>query len=275
MRMRERHYRRIRRVAEGVSEFCRSLTYRAHGRHFPPVLVNALPKSGSTYISRTLARTLEVDQRTIAMHGFRSLGSLDMNELERVSRGNCVLHQHLPAEPHVVAALAAKCPKMVLNLRDPRAALVSWGHFVREFHEQHSYLLALQAAEQLLPDRFFEWSHTDQLTWHVDHYFASMISWIEGWLRVADAGPSEITPGILVTEYAELTGDPEGLFRRILDFYGIAIEPEWLSIRRPKPGSWKFRAGTTKDWRVEYTPEAMARATAMVPEAWRRRFGWE
>jgi len=273
MRLPERRYREIREVLEWVREVSFRFTYTARGRLFPPILINALPKSGSTYISRSLGRSLQVGQRTVAMHGFGSLGTLDIAELERAAKGNCVLHQHLPAEPHIVAALAAKCPKIVLNLRDPRAALVSWSYFVREFHEQYSYLLALQAVEQPLPERFFERSHEEQLSWHVEHYFSSMISWIARWLQVIDEVPKNGL-NILVTDYAELVADAEALLRRILDFYEIAVEPEWLSIRRPKPGSWKFRAGATKDWHVEYTPEALARATAMVPEAWRSRFGW-
>lgn len=274
MRISERQYKKIRRTADRISDYCFKLAYPARGSHFPPILINALPKSGSTYISRSLGRALQVGPLSIANHGLVSTGIVNVDVLERVAAGNCVLHQHLPAEPHIVLALAAKCPRMVLNLRDPRAALVSWSYFVREFNEQHSYIFALQAVEQSLPERFFEWPDKEQLSWHVDHSLPAMIAWITRWLEVVDAGPQGSGLTILVTEYTELVEKPEVLFRRILDFFGVDIEPGWLSIRQPKPGSWKFRAGTTKDWRADYAPADLARATEMLPQGWGDRFGW-
>jgi hypothetical protein len=80
---------------------------------------------------------------------------------------------------------------------------------------------------------------------------------------------------ILVTDFALLAQDSLQLMRTILDFYGITAEPGWLKTRKPKPGRWKYRVGTSKDWRTEYTDTLFDRATELVPPAMRERFGWQ
>jgi hypothetical protein len=270
--MRESQYRAARRLAERVTEFCYRRTYHGRGRHYPPIVVNALPKSGSTYITRTLQQTLKVGPRRFALHGFHSAGTVDVNSLDRVAEGNCVCHQHLPPEPHIVAALKAKLGRMVLNIRDPRAALVSWTHFVNEFHAEHSYLQALQEAETVLPESYFQLPIAEQLSWQIDHRLPHMIDWIAKWLEIADRQDPDFP--ILVTDYAEMVRDTRAFVQRILDFYGVAIEADWLAVRKPKPGQWKFRVGTGKDWRTDFTPAALERATAALPADWMSRFGW-
>ncbi len=270
--MRESQYRSVRRLAKQVTEFCYRRTYQGRGRRYPAIVVNALPKSGSTYITRTLQQTLKVGPRRFALHGFHSAGTVDVELLDQVAEGNCVCHQHLPPEPHVVAALETKLGRMVLNLRDPRAALVSWTHFVNEFHNEHSYLQALQEAETFLPESYFALPIADQLAWQIDHRYPQTIAWMTNWLEVADRPGGKLS--VLVTDYADMVSDTRAFMQRILDFYGIAAEPDWLKVRQPKAGQWKFRVGTAKDWRADFAAETLEKATAMLPPAWVERFGW-
>ncbi len=269
--MRARHLKAIRRLTARVNQYCFDLTYNGRGRRFPSILVNALPKSGSTYITRTLRRAMRLGPIDLGAYGVHSI-TLNLAALERFSRGNLVSHQHLPAEPHIVAGLAMRAPKMVLNLRDPRAALVSWTHFINEFKTEHSLLQARLSVEQPVDPAYFDWPFADQLAWQVDNYLPRTVGWIADWLDVADDPRSVLD--ILVTEYAELVEDASKLVRRILDFYAIEADPAWLQLRKPKPGRWKFRVGATRDWREDYSPAVLDRATAAIPERWRDRFRW-
>lgn len=273
MKMRETQLKSIRRGADKLLGFCEGLTYPARGRKFPSILVNALPKSGSTFIAKTLRRTLQVRPIGFALHGFQSTGTVNVRQLKLVADGNAVCHQHLPAEPHIVAALGDALGRMVVNIRDPRAALVSWTYFVNEFHREHSYMRALQEAEQVLPQSYFDLPIAEQLAWQTDRRLPYIVEWIGKWLQVADQTDSQLA--VLVTDYGQMVHDTRAFIERILSFYNIAIEPQWLVVRQPKAGQWKFRVGTAKDWRADFAPATLERATAMVPQEWMQRFGWD
>jgi hypothetical protein len=272
MKMRETQLKAIKRGADKIVGFCEGLTYPARGRQFPAIVINALPKSGSTFIAKTLRQALQVRPLHFAVPGLHSRGTVDMRALGIVARGNAICHQHLPPERHIISALSGTLGRIVLNLRDPRAALVSWTHFVNEFNRDYSYLLALQVAEQDLPESYFSQPLADQLAWQADNRLPEMIEWIRLWIEAADAQYAGLS--ILLTDYQEMVGDTRKFFERILQFYGIAIEPEWLKIRQPKAGQWKFRVGTGKDWRTDFAPETLERVSAMVPQDWMSRFGW-
>lgn len=268
MRMSKSHFRAVKRGAEKVVSICEGWTYPARGRQFPAMLINALPKSGSTFIAKTLRQTLECRRADIATKFGANMRVLSVVAV----RGNTVCHQHFPGEPHIIAALGATIGRMVLNLRDPRAALVSWTHSVNGLNREHSYLRALQMA-RVIPPGYFEMSIQDQVAWQVDNRLPFSVEWIRRWLEAVDQPTPELA--ILLTDYRDMIADTRAFMERILEFYGIAIEPEWLTVRKPQPGQWKFRAGTTKDWRADYSPAALDRATSMMPESWGARFGWQ
>lgn len=272
MKLGKRHYLAIRGTLNWVDSRCSQLTYTARGRHFPPIIINALPKSGSTFIAKSLRRVLEVRSRSIALPGMRSGATLDLTALQDVAQGNCVCQQHFAADPHVLAAFADKSLKVVVNIRDPREALVSWTHFLNEFNSRHSRLHAVQAMETVVDPEYFRRSIPDQLVWQVKNYLPHTIDWISRWVATTDMRQAEGT--MLLTEYSELARDASAFLAKILGFYGIEADPEWLKLPATKPGRWKFRAGNTKDWRSEYRPDSLAEATAALPVALRERFNW-
>lgn len=270
--LRPRQFKRIDAALSGLRARCYRLAYHGHGRTFPSILINALPQSGSTFIAKSLRRALGAGPQPLMMHGFVSSGAIDPHALEMFAAGNRVSQQHLPAEPHIVAALAMVAPRMVLNLRDPRAALVSRTHFIIRQKRENSPLQVLQAMENSFPADYFERPFADQLAWQAENHLPRVIRWIERWLAIeADSGNGL---DVLVTEYGELVRDTEALLRKILDFYGIA-EPGRAMATAPKPGRWKFRAGSTEDWRAQYRPETLAAATGLIPADWITRFDWK
>jgi hypothetical protein len=80
---------------------------------------------------------------------------------------------------------------------------------------------------------------------------------------------------ILITTYPELAADSAALLERILKFYQIDFQPDWISRRAPEVGKWNYRAGEKADWREAYTPALLDRATSLISARERDRFDWK
>ncbi|HVT51376.1 MAG TPA: sulfotransferase domain-containing protein [Dongiaceae bacterium] len=270
-RFRPRHQRAIEDKAKEFLAFCHRKAFPARQRRFPPILINTLPKSGSKYILRSLSRTLQVDDIRIQGAGLTRAGIAEPN-FKRFIQGNHVCQEHLPAEPHIVAALETAVPRVVLHLRDPRAALVSWVHHVNTIYKKGHYVAILQGVETRMPEKYFEWGIPDQLAWQTDHFLPTTVNWISRWMDVIEEKSSSLE--IMITTYPELAADSVALLARILKFYQIDFEPDWISRRAPEVGKWNYRAGQKADWRDAYTPVLLDRATALIAERERNRFDW-
>jgi hypothetical protein len=269
VRIKRRHYRLIERGAQRVLDFAHRYTYPARGRRFPPLLINTLPKSGSVFLLRNLEQILEVDSIRIKWGGLTKASVAD-RALEKLAFGNRICQEHLPAHDHILAALELKVPRLVLHLRDPRQALVSWTHHINRAHEIGLHVSTFHGVEGRLPAGYFDQPIGDQLAWQVENVLPTSCKWISDWLDVVEK-PGELS--ILVTTFDELAADGRKILERILDFYEIDYDPQWIKVAPPVPGKRHYRTGGA-DWRSTYTPELLERATAMVSERERERFGW-
>jgi hypothetical protein len=271
LRFRPRHQRVVEKFARNVLARSHALAFPAHHQQFPPILLNTLPKSGSKYILRSLQRILQIDDIRILGGGLTRAGLHEPSFL-RFIKGNLICQEHLPAEPHIVASLEMRAPRMVLHVRDPRAALVSWVHHVNTINSKGHIVAILQGVECRLPDDYFNRSVVDQLAWQVDHFLPTTSNWISRWMDIAHSGSSGLQ--IMVTNYTDLASDGRALLSRILDFYQIKYQPDWIKLPKPETGKWNYRAGKTVDWRDAYPPALLERATSMIAERERNHFGW-
>lgn len=268
-RIKPRHYRMIERGAQRVLDFAHRHAYPARGRNFPPILINTLPKSGSVFLRRHLGQILQVDGIRIKWGGLTKPTIADP-KVETLSKGNLICQEHLPPEEHILASLEEKVPRFVLHVRDPRQALVSWTHHINHIHSIGLHVATFQGVEGRLPPGYFDRTVGEQLAWQVENYLPRSSKWISDWLSIVDK-PGGLS--ILVTTFDELAADGRKILERILDFYRIDYDPKWIKVDPPVPGKKHYRVGGA-DWRSAYTPDLLDRATAMISERERQRFGW-
>jgi hypothetical protein len=172
--------------------------------------------------------------------------------------------------------------KVVLHVRDPRAAIVSWTHHMERIMESRGLKGVELSCEMPMPDAYADWGFDERLRWQVDNKMPGFVRWIEDWLHLADTS-RDIQ--FLVTDYSDLNKDARGLVKRILDFYDINYDNAWVSMPvvrvgknnvftlpdRPLPAG---QAAMPK-WAAAMSAETLQAANAMVPAPLIGRFGWD
>ena len=237
----------------------------------PPMLLVALPRSGSVFLYHALTFGLNKHGTgQISAGAFPHIAAC-YESLAILKRLNSTAHTHLaPSRANLVElGPRLKLEHLHVHLRDPRQAMVSWFHFMPGAvqHEDPA-----QALHYNVPSDYFEWSTERQIDWQIDNWLRWEIEWIDGWLRASDE--PWFKTKILYTTFEDMVREPKTFFARILEFYGIDQELFDAPQKPRAPGDRNFRKGALDEWRDLLTPAQIERASAMIPERLFDRFGW-
>lgn len=239
-------------------------------RILPGILFNTMPKSGSVYIARTLAGSLDIEYREIKVaHGFFPRYFVMPNALERVARGNVIRQEHLDASPVNIKHLARFIDRLVVQVRDPRQATLSWLHHTNRILKEHPD--GTNYTSHTEPDGYTKWPLDRQLDWHIDTQLRSLVEWLEEWTAYAN-GDGELK--VLFTRYEDLITDEAGLFEQILEFFEIP-RTAFNFTPAEKTIDNNFRKGKADEWLGVYTDKQKKRSEKMIGPDLLKRFGWE
>lgn len=240
------------------------------------IFVASLPRSGSGYMKNSLIKGLGLSDNAeeaipITKWWFPDIViSAPEFALSTQLMPEGVIVDHPPASPANLTALNICLDRLIVNVRDPRQALLSWVHYMNYFRYTNNIEGLL---ESQIPKDYFLLSQTEQIGWQIDNFYLPVaIKWIEGWL---DAQENPLFyPKILIATHENLVADPIGYFESILEFYEIEktrfIFPEKPEFRQKT----HIRKGRVDEWKEVFTSEQAERASAMIPERLFRKFGW-
>jgi hypothetical protein len=233
----------------------------------PSLLLNTMPKSGSVFLMHTLSETLGCGRLHLG-NMYSLIDQISLEKMQAFAKGGWVAQDHLAPSLENLQILKHFGCAMVLHVRDPRQAMVSWTHHLDRIYRKHGEEPLLLVAP-CPPSGYFAWNFTDKVDWQIDHYLPQAIDWLVRWLAVHDNG--EIP--VLLTDYGELSGDADRLCRRICGFYGIAVDGlRFVDI--PKTIDNHFRLADDEEWLRVLDPAQIARVNALVPAELAARFGW-
>lgn len=184
---------------------------------------------------------------------------------------DAIVGGHVMASEANLMSLNLSLDKLIVNVRDPRQALLSYVHYMQDHFRNTNNIVGVLQAQ--IPEDYFLFSLTDKINWQIENfYLPTAIKWIEGWLD-AEENP-DFHPEIIFTTQENLVADPKGYFEKILDFYKI----DKGRFKFPQPPSFKqktpMRKGGVNEWQEVFTPEQIEKATSMIPERFFQRFGW-
>jgi len=233
----------------------------------PGILLNTLPKSGSFYILEAIYKGLNINWMPISAES----EVIKRDDIAILASGMNASQEHLHATSRNLCLISEFLDKLVVHVRDPRQATLSWVHHLikttREIKDVISLLPAIPAAKN-----YFSLSLTEQISWQIESgYLPIAINFIEGWLN-AEADPL-FYPDILFTKYEDLATDPQAFFESILKFYNIEKFP-FTFPEPPQQGKLHYRKGRADEWREVFTAEQVEKASSMIPQRLFDKFGW-
>lgn len=227
------------------------------------IVLSTMPKSGSEYVWSALTTGLNLKPARIS--SAEALEVIDKERLEQVSRGGFISHGHMHCTPENSVLLSTYADRVVVHVRDPRQALISWVHY-----QDHQDVTSLPSGKQW--GKTTEWRLRAQMDHFIDRFYADQLKFLRSWM---DAERDDaFAPRILFARQEDLREDPDGYFRRILDFFEIG--PELFRFPEPpKKGERHYRRGDTDEWRTVLQPVDIARMQEMLPDDMLDKFGWQ
>ncbi len=237
----------------------------------PPIVLNTMPKSGSVYILGTLASSLSIERYNKPIcHGFFPEYFMIPAALHRLSLGNVARQEHFNASPLNIDICSNYFRRMVLHVRDPRQATLSWTHHVNRHLTRYPEQPYVHGSQYDPPTGFLHWSLEQQISWHIERFFVGSVKWLQEWLGYQrNEGPV----AVLVTTHDELVADERAFFARIVDFFDIPNSRFHWSPEDKKIEN-HFRSGNPNEWTTVFTEAQKKRCLELLDRALLERFGW-
>lgn len=168
---------------------------------------------------------------------------------------------HMQASYHNMHVLEASgYDRIIVLLRDPRDALVSWVHHLknlgpsaRNYHSKIYYI----------PEDYWDWSLADQFQYQIRSFLPTIINWVEGWLAYY-ANP-ERKIDILFVLYDELKRHPMNYIKKMMAFNQIE-NVDYMQMPEVTQGKLHFRRGEHDQWREEFTREDQQLAANLMQD---------
>jgi len=249
----------------------------------PGVMVNSMPKSGTMSIWGALHSGLRV-QRVFISNNVKSFKYeiVDPERAKRFVNGSCAAQGHIAATNlNLYLMKKAGIGRMVIHVRDPRQAMLSWVHFIDRLYKTNAMLVLdyplcenyflLTHEEQIHCHQYFKKDLKEKIDIHIDHYLPLLIEWLIGWMDQEEHPKCDIK--LKFTRFEEFKLEPEKFYADILSFYDIDMAKFEMPNLKLQ-GKSHFRKGLTEEFRDVFTPEQMEKANAKIPDRIFNKFDW-
>jgi len=204
-------------------------------------------------------------------HGF-PYGSIDGDGLKRFAKG-CAIDQghYMPSSKNLFLLKREGINKVVVHVRDPRQALLSWVHYVDKLHKNNIVYTELDIE---LPLDYFDKTLEEKIDVMIECWYPHLIGFIDGWLRYQREGVSRWDVEVLITEFKKMKNTPELLFDDIFKFYGIDQSTFPSDVMHHKGTHSHFRKGELDEWNSVFTAEQIRRTSESMTDEMYDEFGW-
>lgn len=233
----------------------------------PGIFLNSLPKSGTVFIQNALCKGLGKPVHKIPSGGYFPDVTIAENCIKLLNEWRSVYTIHCPASWQNRITLSPELEKMIVLVRDPRQALLSWANFLPKIMKSDDNI----HRHFDTPLEFATWNITHRVDWLIDNYLPTQLSWIDGWLDAAE--DSEFTTEILFLTHEELVCDSDAFFCKILAFY--EIDKRLFDFpSAPKEGDLNFRQGNPDEWLDVFSDSQIRAAASKINPTVAEKFGW-
>jgi hypothetical protein len=234
------------------------------------MLITTMPKSGTYYISKLLTAGLFVDSRIVS-HQYFPDDVIRQPELRAFADGNTVSQDHFGASRINLVHIAKHVDRMIVHVRDPRQAMLSYVHFLDTPQFRRTEDETLLFIYPPLRDDFYALDLEARIDWAIEHWLPLLVEWTQQWVTAADTVDR---PLIKFTRYEDLLRDRDRFVAELLEFFRIPAA-RYFPPRIDPGEDIHFRRGEAAEWLTTFTPKQAAAATAQLPPGLAQRFGWD
>ena len=235
-----------------------------------PVFLITMPKSGSVFMQQQLESALVArDWKTFGGTWYEENGqSLSQPILNEFLRNGRFTKSHLSPSAFNLSLLkdtVSRFPntKIIVHLRDPRQAFVSWLKF---------YPILEGALKQAIEDKLIAMNISSLEEAFLTLFYEKMIDFIEGWYDVFQK--TELSKNMIITTHEQLVHEPETLTQKLSSF--VDVSPDVFSLSgKPETGKMNFRKGKTNEWKSFFSEEMLLKLNKKVNYTIFEKLNWE
>jgi hypothetical protein len=232
----------------------------------PSIFLVTLPKSATVYIANSIASTLGYTLSSTVVSPTFPKNIVWAPMIHDFMRGGMVSVSHMqPDVFNMRGVKQAGLRKGVLHLRDPRATLLSWVHFLDKRGARHES--GFGSIENPAGVKFQNMPFEERTDACIDHFFMHSVAWIENWLEQLKIDPRL---NFLIVRHDDLISDEEAYFNRIMKFYDLNSKVSTVVSDE----TTHFRSGNNNEWREVLTSAQIERMNNAIPNWMFERFGW-
>lgn len=242
-----------------------------HRESLPGIFLNTMPKSGSVYISKTIQSGLDIEFYFISPAYFLSdiFDKFKLHQL--VTQGGAISQAHIFPHPINRNLLNIIPTKMIIHVRDPRQALLSFIHHVNKNKDKTDVIATLDIGVEICSS-YFTLNLEEQIDFMIEYYYPLLIGWLEAWLHTSKS--PEFKSQIMFTRYEDFHQNANEFYLSILKFYNIEPRffkaPEFLKQK----GRLHYRAGKIDEWREVFNSSQIEKVNRGLPQEIYDFFGW-
>lgn len=260
-------------------------------KRMPSIIYNTMPKSGSDFIHSVMSKGLnfaKVEFGSGIPFPYRQVLPI---HLDTILEGGYFCKDHLLATKVNAVTLRYYSQKIIIHTRDPRQALLSTLVASNAQRKKKILKFSDHFHHYFSQPGFWALDLSEQISIRLkDFGFQGFIDFAQGWMEIAQNKLFDLD--ILFTSYEEFKADPETVYFKILDFYGIDhLEfklPQsqknlasfqntvFQQVADPSTNQYKnFRSGKTDEWKSVFTSEQIEEANRQIPKHVAEFYNWE
>lgn len=226
----------------------------------PPMLLITVPKSASESIWNLLAERLGFAQSHVSIGLFPDC-CLVPPRVRQLAAGGVIAKEHILPTAHNLRVLQAHgIDRLLVHLRDPRQAMLSWAHFVRDDVSRRA--LAPIWRKIVPPAGVLETGLGATLDWCLEHYLPRLVEFMTSWLGLATDPRAPVRVRCLTFE--QFRTAPEHYFEQALALY--AVDHDRFNTDA-KAEVVHLRRGALDEWREVLTRRQQRRARQAIPDS--------
>lgn len=243
-------------------------TREEFGGRLPSILLTTMPKSGTYYLGEYFSKGAAY-RKLVVGHQYFPHDMVQFSNLEKFANGEYVSLDHFDASALNVHFIANLIGKIVVHVRDPRQAMLSYIRYLERTRFVADKGMSRAFIYPALPEDYFDQDLANRLDWGINFWLPELVKWVAGWQEAATRPDLKVK----FCKFEDMRHDPEAYASDVCEFFGIPATRWSQPNVKPEDGI-HFRKGDVAEWRQVLTPEQQNRASAMIPVDMAKQFGW-